>query len=92
VKLSRNEQAKKFAQRALRALSGFAKSFKLKYQDIEVGVDLASEAGLTDKGSRAAVRAVLYKGHSEIIPQQGHVPHKGLWHNVLYEGHTAPKR
>src|SRR6185437_15771458 len=50
LKLSRNEQAKKFAQRALRALSGFAKSLKLKYQDIEVGVDLAPEAGLADNG------------------------------------------
>ncbi len=50
LKLSRNEQAKKFAQRALRALSGFAKGLKLKYQDIEVGVDLAPEPGLADNG------------------------------------------
>jgi len=50
LKLSRNEQAKKLAQRALRALSGFAKSLKLKYQDIEVGIDLAPEAGLADNG------------------------------------------
>jgi AAA ATPase-like protein len=50
LKLSRNEQAKKFAQRALRALSGFAKGLKLKYQDIEVGVDLPPEAGLADNG------------------------------------------
>src|SRR5258708_7088035 len=34
LKLSRNEQAKKFARRALRALSGFAKGLKVKYQDI----------------------------------------------------------
>jgi hypothetical protein len=50
LKLSRNEKAKKFAQRALRALSGFAKGLKLKYQDLEVGVDLAPEAGLADNG------------------------------------------
>jgi len=50
LKLSRNEQARKLAQRALRALSGFAKGLKLKYQDIEVGVDLAPEAGLADNG------------------------------------------
>ena len=50
LKLSRNEQAKKLAQRALRALAGFAKNLKLKYQDIEVGVDLAPEAGLADNG------------------------------------------
>jgi hypothetical protein len=50
LKLGRNERAKKFAQRALRALSGFAKGLKLKYQDIEVGLDLAPEAGLADNG------------------------------------------
>jgi AAA ATPase domain len=50
LKLSRNEQAKKFARRALRALAGFAKSLKVKYQDIEVGMDLDPEAGLADNG------------------------------------------
>jgi hypothetical protein len=50
LKLSRNEKAKKFAQRALRALAGFAKSLKVKYQDIEVGMDLDPEAGLADNG------------------------------------------
>ena len=50
LKLSRNEQARKLAQCAMRALSGFAKGLKLKYQDIEVGVDLAPEAGLADNG------------------------------------------
>lgn len=50
LKLCRNEQAKKFAQRALRALAGFAKSLKVKYQDIEVGMDLDPEAGLADNG------------------------------------------
>lgn len=50
LKLSRNEQAKKLAQRALRALSGFAKSLKVKYHDIEVGIDLDPEPGLADNG------------------------------------------
>jgi len=50
LKLSRNKQAKKFARRALRALAGFAKSLKVKYQDIEVGMDLDPEAGLADNG------------------------------------------
>jgi hypothetical protein len=50
LKLSRNEQAKKFAQRALRALAGFAKGLKVKYLDIEVGIDLDPEAGLADNG------------------------------------------
>jgi len=50
LRLSRNEQAKDLAQRALRALSGFAKALKIKYQDIEVGVDFDPEPGLADNG------------------------------------------
>ena len=48
--LSRNEQSKELAQRALRALAGFAKSLKVKYQDIEVGFDFEPEPGLADNG------------------------------------------
>jgi len=50
LRLSRNEQAKDLAQRALRALAGFAKALKVKYQDIEVGVDFDPEPGLADNG------------------------------------------
>ncbi len=48
--LSRNEKSKELAQRALRALAGFAKSLKVKYQDIEVGFDFEPEPGLADNG------------------------------------------
>jgi hypothetical protein len=50
LRLSRNEQAKDLAQRALRGLAGFAKALKVKYQDIEVGLDLDPEPGLADNG------------------------------------------
>lgn len=50
LRLSRNAQAKEFAQRALRALAGFAKALKVKYQDIEVGLDFEPEPGLADNG------------------------------------------
>jgi predicted transcriptional regulator len=50
LRLSRNEKAKALAQRALRALAGFAKALKLKYTDIEVGVDFEPEPGLADNG------------------------------------------
>ncbi len=43
-------KAKELAQRALRALTGFAKSLKVKYDDIEVGFDFESEPGLADNG------------------------------------------
>jgi len=50
LRLSRNAQAKEFAQRALRGLAGFAKALKVKYHDIEVGFDFEPEPGLADNG------------------------------------------
>jgi hypothetical protein len=50
LKLSRSERAHEKARRGLRALAGFAKALKLKYQDIEVGFDVDPEAGLADNG------------------------------------------
>lgn len=50
LRLSRNELAKDLAYRALRALTGFARSLKMKYKDIEVGFDLDPEPGLADNG------------------------------------------
>ncbi|MDE0450942.1 MAG: ATP-binding protein [Gammaproteobacteria bacterium] len=50
LRLSRNEQAKNLARRALSGLAGFAKALKVKYQDIEVGLDFEPEPGLADNG------------------------------------------
>lgn len=50
LRLSRQDRAKALAQRALRALAGFSKALKVKYQDIEVGLDLEPEPGLADNG------------------------------------------
>jgi len=50
LRLSRNARAKNLATRALRGLAGFAKALKVKYQDIEVGVDFDPEPGLADNG------------------------------------------
>jgi predicted transcriptional regulator len=50
LRLSRNVRARALAQRALRALAGFAKALKFKYEDIEVGFDFEPEAGLADNG------------------------------------------
>lgn len=50
LRLSRNEQAKDLATRGLRALAGFATALKVKYTDIEVGLDLEPEPGLADNG------------------------------------------
>lgn len=50
LRLSRNAQARDLAQRALRALAGFAGALKVRYRDLEVGLDLAPEPGLADNG------------------------------------------
>ena len=50
LRLSRIEQAKDLAQRALRGLAGFARALKVKYGDIEVGIDFEPEPGLADNG------------------------------------------
>ena len=50
LKLSNREAAKHLAQRGLRALAGFVGALKVKYQDIEIGLDLEPEPGLADNG------------------------------------------
>ncbi len=50
LRMSRNAKAKALAERGLRALAGFAKALKVKFNDIEVGIDLEPEAGLADNG------------------------------------------
>ena len=50
LRLSRDEQARDLARRALRGLAGFVNALKVKYNDIEVGLDLEPEPGLADNG------------------------------------------
>lgn len=50
LRLSRTEQATELARRALRGLAGFVGALKVKYQDIEVGIDFEPEPGLADNG------------------------------------------
>lgn len=50
LRMSTIESAKGVSQRALRALSGFAKGLKVKFADIEVGFDFDPEPGLADNG------------------------------------------
>ena len=59
LKLSAVESAKAFATRGLRALAGFAKALKVKFNDIEVGLDMEPELGLADNGDLEGDLAVL---------------------------------
>lgn len=50
LRLSRLEHARELGRRALKALAGFATALKVRFQDIEVGLDFEPEAGLADNG------------------------------------------
>ena len=54
IRLSRIEAARDYAIRGLRALAGFAGKMKIRYSDIEVGLDYEAEAGLADNGDLEA--------------------------------------
>jgi hypothetical protein len=50
LKLDRMAAAGQLGKRALRVLGGFIGAMKLKYQDIEFGLDLGTELGIADSG------------------------------------------
>lgn len=50
LKLDRIAAVGDLAKKALRALGGFVGAMKLKYEDIEFGVDLGNEPGIADSG------------------------------------------
>ena len=58
--LSQIEAAKNMAQKSLRALAGFAKALKFKFQDIEVGIDFEPEKGLADNGDLESDLTTLF--------------------------------
>lgn len=54
LKLSNREATKVLAQRAMRGLAGFVNALKMKYQDIEIALDIDPEPGLADNGDLEA--------------------------------------
>lgn len=50
LKLNHLSAAGEMGKKALRALGGFVGAMKLKYQDIEFGLDLGNEPGVADSG------------------------------------------
>jgi len=54
IRMSRGEAAKADLKRAWSALAGFLKATKLKYEDIEITIDLEGEQGLADSGDLEA--------------------------------------
>lgn len=50
IKLDAGAARTEYTQKALKALGGFAKAMKIKYQDVEFGLDLGHEPGVADSG------------------------------------------
>ena len=71
LRLSRHERARDRAHRALRALAGFAKSLKVQYGDIEVGLDLDPEPGLADNGDLEQDLAALLEAAGTAAGEAG---------------------
>ncbi|MCM2277624.1 MAG: ATP-binding protein [Oligoflexia bacterium] len=59
LRLSRIDKAKDVAVRALRGLAGFVRALKVKFQDIEVGLDYDPEPGFADNGDLELDLAML---------------------------------
>lgn len=73
LQLDRTAAASALAQRAMRALGGFVQSMKLKYADIEFGVDLGLEPGVADTGDLDADLTALLRSAGEAARERGTV-------------------
>lgn len=65
LKLDRMAAGGHLAKRALQALGGFVQAMKLKYGDIEFGIDLGLEPGLADTGDLDADLISLFQAVGE---------------------------
>jgi hypothetical protein len=59
IRLSRTEALRAGTGAAMRALASFVGAFKLRYQDVEVGIDIEPDKGIADSGDLAADLADL---------------------------------
>jgi len=50
LRLSRAEQVRDLAEQGLRGLAGFVRAMRVRFNDIEVGLDFEPEPGLADNG------------------------------------------
>ncbi|MFO6420620.1 AAA family ATPase [Hylemonella sp. W303a] len=70
LKLDRLAASGDLAKRALRALGGFVQAMKLKYDDIEFGVDLGLEPGVADTGDLDADLISLFQAVGEAAQER----------------------
>lgn len=65
IKLDRLTAGGELAKRAMRALGGFVQAMKIKYDDIEFGLDLGLEPGVADTGDLDADLIGLFQAVGE---------------------------
>jgi len=73
TRLSKVAAANEAGTKALRALAGFAKSLKVKYNDIEVGIDYAPEPGIADNGDLEHDMQALFEAVGDAAKAAGTV-------------------
>ena len=66
LQLSQVERVKDMVEKGFRALAGFTKALKIKYQDIEIGLDFEPEPGLADYGDLEQDLSALLETVGEI--------------------------
>ncbi len=71
LRLSRVEAAKEAAVTGLRALAGFVSALRVKFGDIEVGIDYAPEPGLADNGDLEGDLSALLTQVGEVAKAAG---------------------
>ena len=66
LRLSRQRRVRELASRALRVLAGFVSGLRVKYGDIELGIDAPVEPGVADSGDLEHDLAALFEafGHA----------------------------
>ena len=70
LRLNRGDAAKAAAHKALGALASFAKALKVKYQDLEIGLDFDPEKGVADSGDLDSDLAELLASIGEAAAEQ----------------------
>jgi hypothetical protein len=71
LKLNRGDAVREKGRRAMRALASFARALKVKYQDLEIGLDWDPEKGLADSGDLENDLSELVISIGEAAAEQG---------------------
>jgi hypothetical protein len=71
LKLDRGRTVQAGLKRALKALAGFVGAMKVKYNDVEVGLDLEAERGVADSGDLETDLADLLTTIGEAAAERG---------------------